>query len=55
MKDRNELLEEMAHPKSERVLRIQLGLKTAGCPAEYLEESTLELLEEEEMEERYEV
>lgn len=55
MKNRNELLEEMAYPPSERVKRIQVGLKMGGCPLEYLEESTLELLEEEEDEERYEV
>lgn len=38
------LRKEMEHPKSERVLLIQAGLKMGGCPAEKLQEATLESL-----------
>ena len=35
---------EMQHPKSERVLQCQSGLKAAGCPVDQLEEATIECL-----------
>ena len=36
--------DEMTHPKSERVLNIQAGLKAGGCPQESLDEATIEAL-----------
>jgi len=41
---RKQILKEMKHPKSERVLNTQMALKVGGCPAEVLEEATIECL-----------
>lgn len=38
--------DELKHPKSQRVLEIQGALKSAGCPVESLDETTLKLLQQ---------
>ena len=44
MTDEQQILNEMQHPKSERVLNTQMALQAAGCPAEKLQEATIECL-----------